>query len=284
VSTVADDPTLEMRVIVDPRFRQRWIEVRRSQGRRRLHLAAAAVAVVVVLGGAAGVAYSPLLGVRHVRVVGAGGYTPAQIAAAAGLHHQALLEVDASAVAARLEAVAGIDRATVRVEWPSTVRIQVTLRHAVAQAAGPQGVAQLDPTGRVLAWLPGPVPALPLVSGLPLTDVAVGAWVPGTAGPHASVGAQLPGGTAGLAAAALALCANLPAALAPTVQSVDVSSGDLRAVVSNPAGGQVTVRFGDESDLGRKLTSLATLFQQADLHGVTLIDLRVPDRPALVGG
>jgi len=46
------------------------------------------------------------------------------------------------------------------------------------------------------------------------------------------------------------------------------------------AVGSIAVTLGDGSQLGRKVTALATLLTQADLTGIGSIDLSVPDRPA----
>ena len=70
---------------MDPRFRRRWAEARRAEGRRRLRVLTVVAAIVIVVGGCVGLLYSPLLRVRDVIVVG-NAHTPgAQVLAAAGL-------------------------------------------------------------------------------------------------------------------------------------------------------------------------------------------------------
>ncbi len=70
---------------VDPRFRRRWAEARRAEGRRRLRVLLALVFVVALLGGVLGLLHSPLLRVRHVVVEG-NAHTPgATVRAAADL-------------------------------------------------------------------------------------------------------------------------------------------------------------------------------------------------------
>src|SRR2546423_15685209 len=82
-------------VLIDPRFRQRRIEVRRLEGRRRLR-------VLLILAGffflalvAWGLTRSPFLDVDHVRVTGTSRTTPAEITTASGVHKgMAMFDVD----------------------------------------------------------------------------------------------------------------------------------------------------------------------------------------------
>jgi hypothetical protein len=88
-------------------------------------------------------------------------------------------------------------------------------------------------------------------------------------------------------AAALAIAAAMPASLRAQVLSVSVAPGkQLRMAVlpataaSTAVSTAIAVNLGDGSQLGPKLTALATLLAQANLAGVAQIDLSVPDRPA----
>ncbi len=286
-----NDPTVSLRVVVDPRFKQRWLATRRAEGRRRLRIAIIVLSVVAFVGAGVGVLYSPLLGVRHVRVEGVGGVQATQIRSAAALGQEPLIEVEPAAVAARLDAVPWVAAASVHIQWPGTVKIAVRSRTPVAQVlvapktTGP--VAILDATGRVLAEPSAPLQNLPFLTGVGVARLHPGQWVAGGLGPSPSTAVS--GATGGLVAdppsvtaGALAMSANLPASVAGAVISISVTGNQLRAVVTSAtANGPVTVLLGDQQQLGDKLTALATILEQVNLAGIGTIDLRVPFRPAL---
>ena len=137
---------------IDPRFRERLIEVRRVEGRRRLRvlLILAGFLAVALLGW--GFTRSPLLDVDHVHVTGTVHTAPADIATASGVHTgMAMFDVDIGDAAARVRAVPWILRVHVERQWPSTVSITVVERAPVAAVPAKAGVAVVDRTGRVLA-------------------------------------------------------------------------------------------------------------------------------------
>jgi len=272
---------------IDPRLRQRWIDARREEGRRRLRLFVATAAVVALLAAAFGVLHTPLLKVRHVRVslidVPAGsGLTAARVQAQAGLNRDRLMiDIAAGAEARLIEALPWVATARVERDWPGTIRIAVTARRPVAEVdrvsgeAG-SGVAVLDATGRVLSVLPaGYSPeasgsasgsglgVLPLLGGLP---------APGPAG-TSMLGSA---GAGGQVAVELATAAALPTSLVRRVSTITITPNGLQLSL-----GSVMVLFGDASELAQKVTSLETVLSEVSLAGVHIIDLRVPDRPAL---
>jgi cell division septal protein FtsQ len=284
-----DDPTVPVGVIVDPRIKQRWVDTRRAEERRRRRIFLVGAGVAATLCAAVGVLYSPLLEVRHVRVQGVAGPQAAQVLSVAGVAHQALIDVRPGGVAARLDALPWVSDASVQTQWPTTVRIQVHSRSPVAQVlvapnASGQQVVLLDATGRVLTEPRAPVQALPLLSGLSVGGVGPGQWVAGTAPGAAFSGppAALLTNPSSAVAGALALSANTPQALVNAVESITVTRGLLQEVVSSPtATAPVTVLFGDQQQLAAKLTALATIVQQVNLAGIGQIDVRIPSRPAL---
>ncbi len=77
-----------------------------------------------------------------------------------------MTEVDGEAVAARVEALPWVERASVQRLWPATVRIRLVERTPVAQAVARDGVVLVDRTGRLLATRPSPVPGLVAIDGL----------------------------------------------------------------------------------------------------------------------
>src|SRR3954468_15184717 len=89
---------------INPRFRQRRIEVRRDEGRRRLR-------VLMILGGLMlaallgwGITRTPLLNVDHLRLTGTEHTTPTDVTAVSGLHRgMAMFDVHSASARARLE-------------------------------------------------------------------------------------------------------------------------------------------------------------------------------------
>jgi cell division protein FtsQ len=136
---------------VDPRIRERWVAVRRAEGRRRLRILLVLLAVALV-GTAAWVALaSPLLDVDHIIVRGTVHTTPEQVASAAQIARgDAMIWVDDGAAASRVEALPWVRSAHVVRDWPGTVRITVTERTAAAWVQSGTGPAIVDGTGRVL--------------------------------------------------------------------------------------------------------------------------------------
>lgn len=246
--------------------------------------------------------------------------TDRQVVAAAGLAHRRLMiGVDGARIARRLDTLPLVGAARVSVDWPGTVKISVSERVPVAAVATPAGQgsaprwALVDATGRVLAVDTSAPPGVPVIYGIAAAPPA-GGWIPGTAGPSAAVASagrgaakvapplvdmnaasdspDVPGGVA----AALAVVAALPPQIKGDVLSVSIGHPAGAPAAPGPsaaaagislaveparvASGTIAVVFGDGSQLGAKLTALETLLLQADLKGVTEIDLTVPDRPA----
>ncbi|MDT4894753.1 MAG: cell division protein FtsQ [Pseudonocardiales bacterium] len=104
---------------------------RRRPTGRRLALWVAAVVVVLALVVWL-VAFSPVLGVRTVRVSGLHALTPAQVEAAARVPGgRPLVRLDSAAVVARVEALPLVESARVHTSLPGTVTITVVERTAV---------------------------------------------------------------------------------------------------------------------------------------------------------
>src|SRR5437879_3611381 len=106
-------------ISIDPRIRERRIEVIREAGRRRLRITLIVASTIVVLGLAYLAVRSPLLDVDHVRVNGARSESAADILAAARVHLGApLLFVDTGAVARRVEGLPWVEHASVHRDLP----------------------------------------------------------------------------------------------------------------------------------------------------------------------
>jgi hypothetical protein len=286
---------------IDPRIARRWIDARRAEGRRRLRVLIGVGVVVGLAGLALGSLYSPIFEVRHGRATVDGPIPVARVVGLTGLdRHPLMIDVSPGAVAARLDADPWLGAAQVRLSWPGTVRLSVAVRSPIAVvpaagagSGGPGAWAEVDVTGRVLADTIAPPPGLPQMTGAGLAP-APGGWLPGALGPGAdplravgalvdltasSDGPDVPRGID----AALAVVSALPAAVRADVAAVTVGPGPGLALTISPprdATGTVRVNLGDGSALQAKLTSLLTLLAQADLSGVSAVDLSVPGRPA----
>ena len=245
---------------IDPRFRQRLIEVRRNEGRRRLR-------VLLVLGAFLGVALvgwaftrSPLLDVDHIRVTGTVHTAPADITAASGVHDgMAMFDVATGDAVARLGAVPWIMRASVERHWPSTVTIAVVERVPVAGVPAKSGVAIVDRTGRVLALAPAAPQGLPVLLGLP------------PAGPPTS---RVGGRSQDLLAVALAM----PPPVSQRVTAVVATDGGQVELRLTPSG---VVRLGPPGQLAEKMLATQTVLTQVDLARLAVLDVRVPASPAI---
>jgi cell division protein FtsQ len=259
-SRVWDPANTPPRVAVDPRIRQRRIDVRRHQGRRRLVVAAAVAAVAALLGGGWGATRTPLLDVDRVEVVGASHTGPGAVAAVAGIRRgQAMVDVDVAGARRRVTALPWVARAEVRRGWPGTVRIRVFERALLAVTRADGGAwALVDRAGRVLAHVPQPPSDVAELDGLPP------AGAPGTA-----LGAP--------AAAALAVVAALPSGLAPRVSAVAVAADGV-ALRLRPAG---EVRLGSAQQLDDKLRAALSVLAAVDGRTVGTVDVRIPAAPVL---
>jgi cell division protein FtsQ len=124
----------------EPTQRQR--DARRSWG--LLGILVASIATVVWV-----VAFSPVLGVRTVQVHGARSVSVADVESAAKITHgRPLVRVDTAAVERRVERLARVASASVRVAYPSTVVITVTERLAVGYLSDGATITLVDRTGR----------------------------------------------------------------------------------------------------------------------------------------
>ena len=115
-----------VRPMIDPRIRERRIEVLRAAGRRRLRVTLVIASAIVVVGLGYLVVRSPLLAVDHIRVTGSGREPRSKIMNAAGIHAgQSMVFLDAGAAQRRIERLQWIAHARVQREFPDTVNIDV---------------------------------------------------------------------------------------------------------------------------------------------------------------
>ncbi len=277
---------------MDPRMRQRRVEVQRQTSKRRLRLLGGALAAVTVVAAGLVVAHSPLLGVRHVVVVGAGRPAAAVLAEAGISPHEPLVDVSPAAAARRLEAVPDVATASVSRSWPGSLRIAVTLRRAVAQvregASSTSPVAEIDATGRVVA-LSDSAPGLPDLVGVGRAG-RPGTWLPGSPGPAADgrqgapLGAELSAPASGTAAA-LGFLTQVRRTEAVVglgrergqVRRVTVGAGGAITALAGP--GAVTLLLGGRAALAEKAAAVVAFLRAVPLAGLATVDFTVPNRP-----
>jgi cell division protein FtsQ len=259
-SGAATDGGTDPSPMVHPRLWQRRLAVLGDAGRKRLRWVVGAVALLAVACVSVVVLHTPLLAVRHVTVHGAQHTGAASVLAAAGLDgNPPLIDVNPAQAAVAVERLPWVQRAVVVRRWPDSVVVQVTERTPVGAFAGAKGqVAQVDASGRVLAWEPAPAvgPALvgPVPVGPPGTDVA---------------GADNP---------AVTVAATLPGAIAGRVTSVTVDRvGDVTLWL----GTRLEVRLGNDSALRAKLVALQSVMAGAAVPGGSEIDVTVPGAPTV---
>lgn len=245
---------------IDPRIRARRVEVRRSEGRKRLRVVLALVGALGAALLALGLSFSPLLDVDRFTVAGQFRTDPADIVAAAGVEQgDPLATVDLDVAAARIEALPWVAEATAVRRWPGTVRYRVVERRPAAAVAAPDGTwMATDGEGQVLALLDDDPGGLPVVEGVTV-DASVGATVPGEA------------------RGAFAMAAAIPEPARPLVDTV-VLGPDGAVTVRLVAGG--TVAVGPLEDLAAKGVALASVLDAVDPCVATL-DLAVASAPVL---
>lgn len=249
-------------VPIDPRIRQRRVQVTREEGRRRLRIVVASLAVAAVVAGSVAATRSPLLDVDRVELVGARHTSQRDVVVASGLaDHPLMLDVDSGAVARAVESLPWVSRARAERRWPGTVRIVVSERAAAAAVATDQGGwARVDRTGRVLSLDDGRPADLPLIVDLTAPSR-----------PGQSLGRT--------AAAALRVAASLPPELRGRVAELRPGpDGDVDLALRPPGG---TVRLGPPLRLDAKLSAAVAVLTRADLSRLDVVDVRVPTSPVL---
>lgn len=248
---------------MDPRFRQRWVEVRRTEGRRRFRVLVG-ITVVVALGvGGWASTGSSLLDLDRIVVAGAVHTPPDEARFASGLRRgERLLDVEMTSARRGVESLPWVETASISKRWPGEVRIRVVERRPVAFTISQAGnAAVVDGMGRVLEWADVPPPGLGALTGLP------------PAGPAGTT--LTPDGVAALAVA-VALPQELRARSAGVLPA-DGGRGEVD-IRLNPDG---VVRLGRPEDLSRKFDAIRAVLAQVDVQSLAVLDVRRPDSPVL---
>jgi cell division protein FtsQ len=245
-------------VSMDPRIRERRIEVKREAGRKRLRVLLVAMGAFVFAGVVYLVVESPALDVDHVRVSGTRNLTAQQVIDTAAVPRgAALLRVDTGAVAHRLEALPWVEHAKVSRDVPGTLRITVTEYAPTAYVRIPTGgVALVAPTGHVIARAATPPVGAVEIVGLRRVP-ALGALV----SPPSSAG----------------IVRVLPAALARQVSAVDVGGDGVSLKLAR--GGDV--RLGSLTDLRAKAASALAVLDRVGTQPFVYLDVSMPETPVV---
>lgn len=247
---------------IDPRIRERRVEVARAAGRRRLRVVLAALAALGATGLVAAATRSPLLDIDHVLVDGAGRTGRAAVVRAAAVDAQPLMvEFDTAAAARRIEALPWVHSAEVTKEWPNRVAVRVVERVAVAALPAARGWALVDVDGRILAVEPAPGSAVALAA--PPARRRVGRVVPA----HLRASLQV--------AAALAEPGH--EALRQAVDAVAATEDQ----VGLQLRGGGAVHLGPPTAVADKLTAAGTVLASVPPESVAVLDVRVPSAPVL---
>jgi len=249
------------RVEIDPRIRRRQIDVLREAGRRRLRLAVVGLVTVMLVVAAWGATRTPLLDVDRVVIQGATQTGVPAVLAAAGVDRGgAMTDVDGAGAARRVSRLPWVLRADVMREWPSTVRLRVVERTAVAVVIRQDGAAWVlvDRTGRVLA------PALVARPDLVVVDGVPAGGAPGT---NLAAPARQP----------LEVAAQLPPGLASRVATVTLGTDGVELRLK-PQG---VVQLGDTTAVADKLRAALTVLAAVDGRTVSNLDVRIPSSPVL---
>jgi cell division protein FtsQ len=243
------------RLRIDPRIRERVIEVRREAGRRRLRI----LLVVSSVLSAAGLAFlavtSPVLDVDRIQVTGALHVTMAQVRTASGVRtHDHLLFVDTGAAARRIEELPWIARATVKRDLPGTLKVTVVEYKAAAYVRVPGAVMLVARNGHVISKAK--------------TAPAGAIEIRGVRQAPAAGALLAPPDAAGVVA-------QLPAALAQRVVAVDVHGTGIALVDRD--GTQI--RLGDTSNIDAKAASALAVLAYPRSRPLKYLDVSTPNRP-----
>ena len=248
---------------IDPRISARRTAVIREQGRRRLRILGIGLAGTALLVAVWFLLHTPLFGARSVTVTGNVHESATQVIDQAGLAGAPpLLDVDAGAVAARLDRLPWVRSASVGVSWPDGVRIRITEevpRFAVSEPGGHWATLSAD--GRVLAV------TVAREDGLLLLSVPKPPGVPGSVLPARDD-------------AGLVVASTLPASFAAQVTGVTVEpAGWVQLSLTTP----IAVDVGTATQLPAKYEDISSILAGATLHNGDVIDVSVPDAPTVTG-
>jgi cell division septal protein FtsQ len=238
----------DLRRGIEPRMRERRLQVRRAQSRKRLKWVVLGLVLVVAGIGALAVFGSGLFAVQEdeLEIVGAVYTDPARLADIGDeLVGTPTLRVDTQRIERELESIPWVADAKVTVRFPHSATIEIREREAIVTYQGPdRRFRVLDREGRVLDVLDKWPIAYVLVTGPDPADLE-----PGQFAPQGYVGAA-------------ELAKNLTGSVRGQVEHIEVTADGQRLTMLLTDGTEV--RFGDYRNLFTKLVRLETRLADPD--------------------
>lgn len=148
---------------VDPALRLRRRALRRSEGKRRLAVLVGVIAILLLPAGYWALEHSSVFSASRVVVTGATPRVDALVrgAVAHDIAGHSLLQVNASGLAAELEALPDVRTASVDRAFPHTVAVTVVMERAAAFVRDGATRYVVSADGRVLRTVPKPPRTLP---------------------------------------------------------------------------------------------------------------------------
>ena len=154
-------------VDMDPRIRERRIEILRAKGKRRLRVVLLLVSLILLIIGGVVVTKSSLLDVDSIIVKGADSELANLIEEQSGIRKSTpLLEVNSRSAISRIKQIPQIKSARISKSFGGDVTINVTLRSPVAAASDKDSWVLLDSDGRVVDRILELPFGYPVVEGL----------------------------------------------------------------------------------------------------------------------
>jgi cell division protein FtsQ len=254
---------------VDPALVLRRRALRRTEGRRRLAVLAGAVAMLLLPAGYWGLEHSSVFSVSQVTVSGASPRLDARVQTlvAADVAGKSLLQVNASALAGRLEALPDVRLARVDRAFPHGVDVSIVMERAAAFVRAGDARYVISADGRVLRTViraPAHLPRIVLPTG---AVVVTG---------HTVSSATMQ--------SALSVLAGVPDRFQ---RGIDAR---LKGVVSTPGsvvalfGHGLQLRLGNTSGLALKLRIASKVLGEMGSsirRSVAYVDVSAPARPAV---
>ncbi len=225
-----------------------------SARRRRLNLLVAASAVLALVVTVAVGAFSPLMGLQTVEVVGASRLDVAAVSRALSSQKDVPLTLlDRSQIERELAQFPVIQEYAVELIPPHTMLVRVVERQPVLLVQTEGGFSLVDAAGVAIGVQPERAPGLPVLVGVTpdAASAAFGAIVD-------AVGA-------------------LPAQLTARIDTITASSADAVSFSLPDAGVQVV--WGSASDAGAKAMVLERLLAALAGQGIRFIDVSSVDAP-----